>query len=266
MVYVPFLNIDLPEPSLRDALPDAVTLAVHGTARLLETFFSVVAPWSTEHDKAREAAWDASLPREFDRVRKRMAEGKVYNEEQISSELEDAAFDWYRRQLRTAAMGGSEEDFEDVSRRKLGMPSTSAQALAQAEFLQEQEEDAATPENEALYTVLLAAQQKAEKQKRQQVEALESLASLRSRVRTGRQQTTAAIRNVSGGLLLGVFALKSALLLSRKLLSRKPSKPSAKPSQRAARQAAAAASPAAPAAAKPPAAPAAASKRPTRKR
>ena len=67
-----------------------------------------------------------SYPREFQRVFQRGIEGRHKNDDIMSSEMEDAAFDYYRRQIRTSIVGETDEDIEDVAAYKLGLDRPSA--------------------------------------------------------------------------------------------------------------------------------------------
>eukprot|EP00198_Chlamydomonas_reinhardtii_P000185 XP_001689520.1 guanylate cyclase [Chlamydomonas reinhardtii] len=117
MVHVPFFGIDLPEPRLAAVMPDAVYALVQGTHKLGEYAHDLVFPPTPEDLRKLEQQVNATIPREFDRVRQRYAEGKIANDEQLSSELEDASFNWYRRQLRTSVVGATDEELEDVAAR-----------------------------------------------------------------------------------------------------------------------------------------------------
>jgi hypothetical protein len=71
-----------------------------------------------------------SFPREFHKVFQRGMEGRHKNDDIMSSELEDASFDYYRRQIRSSIVGETDEDVEDVAAYKLGLDRPSARDLA----------------------------------------------------------------------------------------------------------------------------------------
>ncbi|KAG2493606.1 hypothetical protein HYH03_008123 [Edaphochlamys debaryana] len=224
MVHVPFFNIDLPEPRLGALIPDTVGAVVNLTAKAVEHGKELLHPPTPEEQQAFQDKFDAEIPREFDRVRKRYDEGKIANDEQLSSELEDASFDWYRRQLRTSVVGATDEETDDVALRKLGLAQPSLQAALNERALQEAVEAAGGLDLVAELTAAsaLAAAQRRDEERRQAVAArAKRIEDLRRQVRPTSRQTLATITNASGGLLLGVLLFKSALLAASKLFRRR---------------------------------------------
>ncbi|GLC34990.1 hypothetical protein PLESTB_001186400 [Pleodorina starrii] len=232
MVHVPFFNIDLPEPRLAALIPDTVSTVLGGTAKAIEYGKELLHPPSADDLKAFEQSFEATIPREFDRVRKRHAEGKIVNDEQLSSELEDASFDWYRRQLRTSVIGATDEEMEDVAARRLGLKQPSLQASLQERCLADAVAAAGGIDLEdelrdaADFQALRARE---EDQRRQVAERRQRLAELRRQVRPSHRQALSTISNASGGLLLGVLFFKSAMLAMRRIFRRR--KPQQRPPQ-----------------------------------
>ncbi|GIL49347.1 hypothetical protein Vafri_5724 [Volvox africanus] len=229
MVHVPFFNIDLPEPKLGALIPDTVSAVLGCTARAVEYGKELLHPLSAANLKAFQSSFEEQIPREFDRVRKRYAEGKIVNDEQLSSELEDASFDWYRRQLRTSVIGASDEEMEDLAIRKLGLRAPSLQAAVQERCLADAVADAGgiNLEAELRDAAEFQAMRAREEDRRKQVaDRLQRLLEMRRQVRPAHRQAISTISNASGGLMLGVFVFKSALLLTRRVFRRR------KPQQR----------------------------------
>lgn len=229
MVYVPFLNVELPEPKLVVIIPNAVSALLGCTGKVLEYGKDVLYPPSEADLKAYERSFEAGIPREFDRIRKRYAEGKILDDEMFSSEMEDASFDWYRRMLRTSAIGATDEDTEDVAARKLGMRQPSLQAAVQAQCLEDAIAEAGGIDLEAdlRASVEFHAMRTREDERQQRLEErLKRLSELRRRVRPTNRQALSTISNASGGLLAGVLVAKSAILLIRRIFRRR------KPQQR----------------------------------
>ncbi len=102
-----------------EIVPDVVVTVIRICSRLLDAATDAIYPLSPEAADALAVQQIASIPREFDRVIKRQLEGKIKNDEQLSSEIEDASFDYYRRLLRTSIVGGSDEAHEDFMARQL---------------------------------------------------------------------------------------------------------------------------------------------------
>lgn len=104
-----------------------------------------------------------SFPREFHRVFQRGVEGRHKNDDIVSSELEDAAFDYYRRQIRSSIVGETDEDIEDVAAYKLGLDRPSAKEEAWTRHLLEKglleatgsEEDALIREADPVVNALM---------------------------------------------------------------------------------------------------------------
>ncbi|EFJ46910.1 hypothetical protein VOLCADRAFT_105350 [Volvox carteri f. nagariensis] len=235
MVHVPFFNVDLPEPKLGALIPDTVSAVLGCTAKALEYGTELLHPPSAADLKAYERSFEAQIPREFNRVRKRYAEGKIINDEQLSSELEDASFDWYRRQLRTSVIGATDEEMEDVAARKLGLRQPSLQVAVQEKCLADALADAGGIDLEAELrdaAEFQAMRAREEDLRREVAERLQRLTELRRQVRPAQRQALSNISNASGGLLAGVLLFKSALLLTRRIFKRRKPQQRLPPPQR----------------------------------
>ncbi|PNH05033.1 hypothetical protein TSOC_008755 [Tetrabaena socialis] len=221
MVHVPFFNIDLPEPRLGALIPDTISLGVHCVSKALNHGALLLLPPPTDAEvEAFQQEEEDEIPREFDRVRKRFDEGRIVNSDQLSSELEDASFDWYRRQLRTSVLGATDEDMEDVAARKLGLTpplqeELEERCLAEAVAAMGGEVDA-----EGLQLAVeedLAARERAAEQRRLLAARTVRLGELRRQVQPPHRLALDSLGTASGGLLLGVLLFKSASLAVRKL-------------------------------------------------
>ena len=102
MVHIPFLNIEVPEVRLATLLPEAVTGGLRLASKAMDTAIRVTHPLPPQVEEAYVEEVLESFPREFQKVFRRGADGKHKNEDQLSSELEDASFDYYRRMIRCA--------------------------------------------------------------------------------------------------------------------------------------------------------------------
>ncbi len=100
MVNIPFLNIEVPEVRLATALPDLVNGSLRLASKAMDAAMQVTHPLPPEVEKAYVDEVLESFPREVQKVFQRGADGKHKNEDQLSSELEDASFDYYRRMIR----------------------------------------------------------------------------------------------------------------------------------------------------------------------
>lgn len=224
MVHVPFLGIDLPEPRLVHVIPDTVNALVICTSRALEEAHYLLSPASADDVKSHNEAFEKAMPREYDRVRKRYAEGKIVNSEQLSSELEDASFDWYRRMLRTDVIGATDEQQEDLSARKLGLRRPSTQQAVLQQHLEQQAEAAGGVSLGTLFEEEAARQQlEAEEDAlRQQLQArANNVRQLRHGVRPAQRQALSTLTSASGGALAGVFIFKMVTLLARKVFRKR---------------------------------------------
>ncbi|KAG2444530.1 hypothetical protein HXX76_001276 [Chlamydomonas incerta] len=224
MVHVPFFGIDLPEPRLAALMPDAVYALVQGTHKLGEYAHDLVSPPTPEELRKLEQQVDATIPREFDRVRKRYADGKIANDEQLSSELEDASFDWYRRQLRTSAVGATDEEMEDVAVRRLRLAPPALQDSLQERALAAAVAAAGGVDlaAEVADAAALAALAEQEAETRRLLAARQArLADLRKQLRPAHRQVIGTITNASAGMLVGVLVVKSVLTLLRPLFRKK---------------------------------------------
>ena len=104
MVHIPFLNIEVPEVRLATLLPEAVTGGLRLASKAMDTAIRVTHPLPPQVEEAYVEEVLESFPREFQKVFRRGADGKHKNEDQLSSELEDASFDYYRRMIRCAML------------------------------------------------------------------------------------------------------------------------------------------------------------------
>lgn len=214
---------------------------VEGTLRVctkaLDAALRVTHPLPAEVEEALVEDVLESYPREVKKVLHRGGQGKHKNEDQLSSELDEAMYGFYRRMIRTAAVGDSEEDQEDVTAYKLGCdrPSASNAAWEMHELQQEEQAIAnppsmlamAEPEMLAMHTMLAS-----DAAARAAPAVMPgSLDSLRSRVRPGVAQGTGSALNAGLGLALavglvrGVGALAHQISRLRKPKTKKARKP-----------------------------------------
>ncbi|KAI8471293.1 MAG: hypothetical protein J3K34DRAFT_392967 [Monoraphidium minutum] len=133
MVHIPVLKIDVPDPDISALLPAAITLAVGALTALHDAVSDWLRPLSPEARALYEAGRVAALPREVRAARKRVRERRIDDADKQSSELEEAAFAYYRRMIRTNWVGASDEGIEDASFRRLAAPARRGEQL-QIEF------------------------------------------------------------------------------------------------------------------------------------
>ena len=119
MVHIPVFGIDVPEPRVAQLLPDTVSCISKGCARIMDAAHDLLYPLPPENEQILMDEFVSRMPREFDRVMSRSLEGKIRNDEQLSSEVEEASFDWYRRMIRTAVAGETEDEQEVRTARPL---------------------------------------------------------------------------------------------------------------------------------------------------
>jgi hypothetical protein len=100
MVHIPFLNIEVPEIRLAQLIPEFVDGTIRLGSRATDAALRYTHPIPEELEEAYVDLVLDSYPREIQKVFRRGAEGRHKNEDQLSSELEDAAFDYYRRMIR----------------------------------------------------------------------------------------------------------------------------------------------------------------------
>jgi hypothetical protein len=122
MVHIPVLKIDVPDPDISSLLPAAASVAISALTSLHDAAGAFLHPLPPEAAAAYEEAEVAALPRELRKARKRIAARRIEDVEKQSSELEEAAFAFYRRMLRTNAAGLSDEDLEDAAWRRMLAP------------------------------------------------------------------------------------------------------------------------------------------------
>jgi hypothetical protein len=122
MVHIPVLKIDVPDPDISSLLPAAASAAIGALTSLHDAVRTFLHPLPAEAAAAYEEAEIAALPRELRKARKRIAARRIEDVDKQSSELEEAAFAFYRRMLRTNAAGLSDEDLEDAAWRRMLAP------------------------------------------------------------------------------------------------------------------------------------------------
>mmetsp|Transcript_25816 Transcript_25816/g.65642 ORF Transcript_25816/g.65642 Transcript_25816/m.65642 type:complete len:320 (-) Transcript_25816:711-1670(-) len=134
MVHIPFFNIDVPEPRIDEIMPEVVEYFIRFCSRSVDAALEAVYPLTQEEKTAVYIDQYVKLPREFDRVIERELEGKIKNEDMLSSELEDASFDYYRRLLRRGVIGRSDEGEDEYISRQLGNDQPSVRAALAEQY------------------------------------------------------------------------------------------------------------------------------------
>eukprot|EP00798_Chlamydomonas_sp_ICE-L_P023186 gene23186-30398_t len=158
MVHVPVFGIDVPEPRLAELIPNAVTFIVTLGARGLDKIQENLYPLSEDDQETYFNHYMSNFPREFDKVHTRCLEGELDNSAHLSSEAEEASYDWYRRMIRTATVGATDDEQEDVTAFKLGLDAPSIQEEVRNRYEAEQERLNAVmdPFDEALFSKVSA--------------------------------------------------------------------------------------------------------------
>ena len=235
MVYVPLLNIELPEPRLHELVPGTVEFMLRATSKLAHVVYTAIYPVPPELDDQVWEALEAAVPREFDRVMRRHAEGRIKNSDQLESEIEDASYDWYRRMLRTNELGGTSECQEDVTARHLGLGKPGAQQEVVSRFAEENPElftsdlaevlgvedegvraaIAESVEQEHLSQLVLLKQAKKQEQ---------DLAMLKRRVKPGTTHFGLTSLNVAVGVGIGLGMVKGCAYGLKRLLKSRAGK------------------------------------------
>lgn len=139
MVHIPIFGIDVPEPSIAQLVPGSLDVFIMMLSKARHGLQRGLYPLSPKQQVEELKEYVDSFPREFDSVFEKTLSGKIQNDDQLSSEMEDASYAWYRRMIRTGAVGNSEEDQEDVTAAKLGLTKASAQKQVWESYKVEQE-------------------------------------------------------------------------------------------------------------------------------
>ena len=236
MVHIPFLNIEVPEPRLANLVPDLVTLILRMCTRAVDAALHATHPLPPDIERLYTQEVIESFPREIQRVLQRACEGKHRDEDHVSEEVEDATLDYYRRMMRTAAVGETDEDQEDVTAYKLGLDRPSAQDLVWDDYLRRHEGLLLPPEEalgvegtqaerEAIAIAMQASVQEAHEEAMTPLRHAERRGTLASQVRSGRQQTAGTAVRAGASLALGIGLVRGIALLVRRLQAlRKPKK------------------------------------------
>ena len=135
MVHIPILKVDVPDPDIASLLPAAATATLSALTALHDAVAGVLRPLPPAAAALYEGEAVAALPREVRAARKRIRARRIDDEDKQSSELEEAAFAYYRRMIRTNWVGYSDEASEDTALRRLtapGLPGLQADARAAA--------------------------------------------------------------------------------------------------------------------------------------
>ncbi|GAX82756.1 hypothetical protein CEUSTIGMA_g10182.t1 [Chlamydomonas eustigma] len=247
MVHIPFLNIEVPEVKLALLIPELVINAVRLCTSILDTVMYATHPVCEEDRKEYVELVLTSFPREFKKVFKRGLEGRHKNEDQLSSEMEDAAFDYYRRMIRTAVEGATDEDLEDVTAYNLGLDKPSIQEYVQDLYYDDiyasgndvpleaqlYGEDFGGDQDTIVASMEEAAQLQLYHAQKAALEREEQVLLERRRLRTPRKQSLGTAANAGVGLALGMAAVKGARFLFVKILSLR--RPKAKKTKKPAR-------------------------------
>jgi hypothetical protein len=230
MVHVPFLNIEVPEPRLAGLIPDFVTLVVRLCTRAVDHALHFTHPLPDEIQELFVREVVESFPREIQLVFDRACHGKHRDADQVSEELEDASIDYYRRMMRVAAVGETEEDQEDVTAYKLGWDRLSSQEMVWDAYLREhadsllpdfvEDSKAATrttEERQAIDVYCATLQQSKEQEDSRETLQQDRLRLVRSQVKpSSRHGIESAIISCMG-IALVVGSVKGVGLLVRKL-------------------------------------------------
>lgn len=132
MVYIPFLKIEIPEPRLQEVVPNTITFVISLLNRVLQTANEVINPMTPEEQEAYDKAIEDTLPRELKNVLAKYDAGAIKDDAKLSSEVEEACYDYYRRTMRQNIAGYSDEETEDWAARKTLDLSSPQQAVLEA--------------------------------------------------------------------------------------------------------------------------------------
>lgn len=230
MVHIPVFNVDVPEPRVAELLPGAADVSISLIRRIIENVERVVHPTTREEDEELMKTLKDGLPREYQRVLNRYDEDKIKNDDQLSSELEDASYDHYRRLLRTGVAGATEEMQEDVSAWKLGLDRPSVQEGIWDMYREANElmhEDAASmlqvPDHlRPLYNQAIS--QQAVQQDLALALQTSQLVNTSAKVNTALQQSAHTILSAGWGIALSLMVFKGTAALLQRLIKGKKSK------------------------------------------
>jgi hypothetical protein len=145
MVYVPILKIELPEPSIAELIPATVRFVVNAATAVYDSVDTYLRPMPAEEAAMARAVILGSIPIEYRKARKRLLERGEEDTEKISEELEDAGFAFYRRSMREAMAGYSDEEPADTGIRRLADASSSTHQVLQG-YLAELDEGLSSEE------------------------------------------------------------------------------------------------------------------------
>mmetsp|Transcript_10335 Transcript_10335/g.22216 ORF Transcript_10335/g.22216 Transcript_10335/m.22216 type:complete len:303 (+) Transcript_10335:105-1013(+) len=241
MVHIPVLNIDVPEPRIAELLPGAVNILVQLSSRAYDAARDTLYPLEGQAAEIFEAEAVRRLPREFDRLIVRQLEGKIKNDDQFSSEAHEASYDWYRRMIRTAVAGASDEDEDDVTAQKLGLDKVSTLELVRRQYMAEHPEFEADEltklsttgtdaEKAAIAEAFLVAEQQYEQQQLERLSELQHVQEVQKALRSTQQQSMRTVVNASMGVAIALGVVKGvAVALQRFVLSRGAGKKGKKP-------------------------------------
>lgn len=129
MVHIPVLKIDVPDPDISALIPATITLAINALTAIHDAVDDFLHPLSPEAQAVYDQEKISALPREVRKARKRIRERRVQDVDKQSSEIEEAAFAFYRRMIRTNWVGYSDEDLEDTTFRRMVVPDQPAEEV-----------------------------------------------------------------------------------------------------------------------------------------
>lgn len=127
VVRIPFFNVDVPQPTVQKIVPKMMSIVIRACTHAVDGAIAFAHPQPVEVDVLFSHHALRSMPKEMHQVlKKNMNNEEEKNSEELSSEVVDASFAFYRRMLRTAIVGETDEEFEDVTAAKLGLDQPSA--------------------------------------------------------------------------------------------------------------------------------------------
>ena len=258
------LPADVPEVRIIQAVPAVVETVIRLCSRLLDASMDAVFPLRGQALDLVLEAQAAAIPPEYARAIAKLEEGKIKNDDQWSSEVHEASYEFYRRRLREQIGGFKGETAEDFTARQLGLtaPGASAEVLSRHLDLNPHLD----PDTEMLADIAAAGEpgpasvrdqlHAAVSQRLQhQVSTLSGVAAqeaevagLRSRVRSRAKQSTVTIANAGLGIGLSFMIFKGARMAVKKIIKEvkrarklataggRPASPVARPSRAAAAQ------------------------------
>mmetsp|Transcript_2330 Transcript_2330/g.3864 ORF Transcript_2330/g.3864 Transcript_2330/m.3864 type:complete len:304 (+) Transcript_2330:76-987(+) len=214
-MHIPVFGIDVPELRLVELIPDLIHVFIKLCSRALDSALHVAVPLTHAQQLQLVTVYRDGIPREYDRVIQRTLEGKVTKDDQLSSELEDASYDYYRRMLRTGVDGASDEPDETFMARQLGFPLGTTATQQAAEHYAD-----AHPGLESVEALVQMSQlddmQHSAVLRQQEAQ----LQQLRARSKSSRQQACSTALNSGLGVGLGLLLFRgTAFTLSHILKS-----------------------------------------------